>query len=102
RTCYAYTLTNEGDLRFVRVYDIFNPENNVTLHSQRIEIKPKGRYKLGIVCVADNFYLYLDDQLIKRVQDDSFPIGFHGVFANGKGSHFIDNVTVCEAFYYAK
>jgi hypothetical protein len=102
KSCYAYTLTNEGDLKFIKVNYIFRPSESVILHSQRINIQPGNRIKLGIVCVDDKFYLFLNDKHIKTIKDGTFPIGLYGVFAHGEGMHCIDDVTVYEPFYNGK
>ncbi len=102
KSCYAYTLTDDGDLKFLKVSHVFRPSSTEVLHSQRIKVERGKRYKLGIVCIKDRFYLYLNDELVKMIKDDTYPIGLHGVLASGKAVHYIDDVTICEPYYFGR
>jgi len=99
RACYAYTLTDDGALKFLKIKNVYKPSQFEVLHSSKQQVKSGKSYDLGIICINSKFYLYFENQLIKVLKDTTLTNGYNGVFAYGKGVHNFDNVIIYEGGY---
>lgn len=91
---YAFLLTDDGDLKFVKFNNIHKPDDIKPLFSKTIKVTRGKDYNLGVIAIDQNFYLYVDQKFEKMVTDDTFSKGLNGVIAIGKGVHWLDNITV--------
>ena len=74
---YAFTISSSRQFSFARI----SPGTAVTLHSGRSDlIKPDGYNRLAIRKTPGIFKLYINDKLVKVVNDDKLPEGAPGVF----------------------
>jgi hypothetical protein len=67
----------------------------VTLYSEYYDITHKKRFqKLGIIANGNIFDLYINNYLIKRIEDNELETGDTGLIATSTGEFVFDNFTV--------
>ncbi|MGH8553470.1 MAG: hypothetical protein ACRERS_09255 [Methylococcales bacterium] len=90
---YAFCIGRDGLYTFYR-----RDANGVNpISSGRAQINGKTDIRLGIIGDGGQLRLYVNDVLVKVVQDDALKSGFSGVAAAGLGAFGFDNLTVYAA-----
>ena len=91
RFYYAFTLTNRGVMNFYkRNMDGFN-----LLYTGRADgFLPDKFNRVAIIGRGSTLHLYVNDSLIKKIEDQELQKGITGVIGIGIGTHCFDNVTI--------
>jgi len=88
---YCFIMGGGGQFRFY----IRNENGFRILYAGRSpQPEPEQFHKLGIAGSGPAMWLYLDDLLVKRIEDDALSGGDTGVVGIGKGSFEFDNFTI--------
>jgi hypothetical protein len=88
---YCFVMGGGGQFRFyIRDGNGFR----ILYAGRSPQSRPGQFHKLGIVGSGPAMWLYLDDSLVKRVEDDTLPRGDTGVAGIGMGSFAFDNFTI--------
>ena len=99
KSCYAYVLNDDGELKFIRIPDIDEARAIEVLHSVNVEVEPNGSYELGAIIIQDKFYLYFNKELLKIIEHGDLQGEYNGVISFGKGTHYVDDVSIYKYTY---
>ena len=89
---YAFTLNDQGELRFLKGPSLRKPNEVEVLQSFKMDVTPGKEYELGIICMKNKFYLYFEKENIQVLEDSTYQSGFNGVICFGSGEHYFDDV----------
>ncbi|MCC6459814.1 MAG: hypothetical protein IT260_05070 [Saprospiraceae bacterium] len=91
---YGLAMNDDGELKFFKFF-AQDPNTIETLWSMPVPGVRRGKdYELGIICVGDTYYLFLDRIFRRMINDSTFSKGLNGILGIGKGTHWFDNVTI--------
>jgi hypothetical protein len=91
RFYYAFTLTNKGVTNLYKR----NREGFNLLYTGRADgFLPDKFNRVAIIGRGSTLHLYVNDSLVKKIEDQELQRGITGVVGVGIGTHCFDNVTI--------
>lgn len=94
KSAYSFTINDDGEIKFIKHYNVFQPEKGKSLFKTKVDIRKNHSYQLGIIPYKNEFYLFFDKRFLTTVKDENLNGDLYGVYANGQGIHLFDNVTI--------
>lgn len=97
RSCYAFMLNNNGELRFVKIGNIHDPKSVRVLYTEKVTIETDKKYDLSVQVRNNYFYLYFQGKFLTEIYNNDLDGDKFGIVAIGKGKHYLDDVTIFQA-----
>ncbi len=94
RSCYAFIINDNGELKFVKIEDINDPSSISVLYTEQVQIEYGNKYDLGIVRADGAYALYFGGRFVTEIFNNDLQGDRFGVVSIGQGDHYIDNVTI--------
>lgn len=88
---YAFTISKNGNVSF---YKRNVTGFNVIYSGQSDKIRTDGLNKLAIIGLNSFFYLYINDSLVKVIEDEELKFGDTGVIGVSIGKYCFDNFNI--------
>lgn len=99
QSAYTFTINDGGDLNFMKLNNVFSPQQGKSLFKTKKKVKKGEVHRLGVISFKGNFYLYFNQKLLTIIQNEDLRGTYNGVYASGQGVHSFDQVTI---FKYKK
>lgn len=94
RSAYTLTINDDGVIIFAYLKDFSRPVDRQVLYEQSVLKNDTQTIQLGLASYLENYFLYIDGELIKRLSRKGNKGTYCGVLAAGRGVHAFDEITI--------